>query len=280
MKEKNGKALNGVKISGEFVEGQRQELLQKKSFNIIKKGTVCGFHKVEIKNLGVKAGNDEILRNVNIDIYCGELTVIIGKNGAGKSTLIKSITGENTHTGSIKFKDLKNNMIENLRVGYVPQKLFIEKSAPVSVYDMMAALIGSAPVFLFKSKKLYGYIQNRLGIFDAEGLIDKKLGDLSGGELQRVLLATACTPVPNLLILDEPVSGIDRNGIEKFYKTLNELKKGYDLSIILVSHDLELASKYADKMVLIDKTVLKAGKPSDVVQSKEFKEVFSQNALL
>ena len=211
-------------------------------------------------------------------IACGALTVIIGKNGAGKSTLIKAMLGEVSHEGLMEFRDLKENTIGNLRIGYVPQHLNIEKNAPVSVYDLVAAYTTNIPVFLRKSKKLYEEIKERLQVFDAAALIDKQVGDLSGGELQRVLLTIACTPVPNLLILDEPVSGIDRNGRKLFYRILNDLKQQYDLSIILVSHDLELTAEYADGVVLLDRTVLKEGAPKDVMSSEEFKEVFGYAA--
>ena len=231
-----------------------------------------------IENLKVQAGSTTILENVSLSIACGALTVIIGKNGAGKSTLIKSILKEVAYEGTIEFRDLKDNTIGNLRVGYVPQHLNIEKNAPVSVYDLVAAYTTNIPVFLRKSKKLYEEIKERLQVFDGAALIDKQVGDLSGGELQRVLLTIACTPVPNLLILDEPVSGIDRNGRKLFYKILNDLKQQYDLSIILVSHDLELTAEYADSVVLLDRTVLKEGHPSAVMGSEEFKEVFGYAA--
>lgn len=91
-----------------------------------------------------------------------------------------------------------------------------------------------------KDKKIYSEIKEQLKIFGAEKLIDKSIGDLSGGELQRVLLAIATKPTPNLLILDEPVSGIDKNGTRDFYQLVNELKTKYDMSILLVSHDLDL----------------------------------------
>lgn len=273
MKKEDRKTL-GIRIQGKFVEEQKQEVYGKKAYKKLIRTKPCGFHRVMIENLRVYAGSTMILENVNLSIACGDLTIIIGKNGAGKSTLIKSILGEIPYEGKIEFRDLKENTIGNLRVGYVPQQLNIEKTAPVSVYDLVAAYTSHVPVFLRKSKKLYGWIQERLELFDGAALIDKQLGDLSGGELQRVLLTIACTPVPNLLILDEPVSGIDRNGRKLFYKILNELKQQYDMSIILVSHDLELTAEYADSVVLIDKTVLKEGKAIEVMRSEEFKEVF------
>lgn len=268
----------GIRIKGRFVEAEKQAVYKKNAYKKLLKTKPCGFHRVVIENLKVQAGTTTILENVSLSIACGALTVIIGKNGAGKSTLIKSILGEVSYEGKIEFRDLKDNTIGNLRVGYVPQHINMEKNAPVSVYDMVAAYTSNIPVFLWKSKKLYEEIKERLQLFDGASLIDKQVGDLSGGELQRVLLTIACTPVPNLLILDEPVSGIDRNGRKLFYKILNDLKQQYDLSIILVSHDLDLTAEYADSVVLVDKTVLKEGKAKAVMGSEEFKEVFGYAA--
>lgn len=275
-KQKNSavRPKQGIRIQGSFVEEEKQAVYGKKAYRKLPKTKPCGFHRVMIENLGIRAGSTTIIENLSLDIACGKLTVIIGKNGAGKSTLIKAILGEIPHEGRIEFRDLKDNTIGNLKIGYVPQQLNIEKNAPVSVYDLVAGYTSRVPVFLRKSKKLYEMIRERLALFDGDALIDKQLGDLSGGELQRVLLAIACTPVPNLLILDEPVSGIDFNGRKLFYRIINELKLQYDMSIILVSHDLDLTKEYADSVVLIDKTVLKEGTPKEVMESDEFKRVF------
>lgn len=272
------KGARGIRIKGRFVEDEKQAVYKKNAYKKLLKSKPCGFHRVVIDKLNVRAGATTILENVSLSIACGALTVIIGKNGAGKSTLIKSILGEIPYEGLIEFRDLKDNTIGNLKVGYVPQHLNMEKNAPVSVYDLVAAYTSHVPVFLHKSKKLYEEIRERLQVFDGASLIDKQVGDLSGGELQRVLLTIACTPVPNLLILDEPVSGIDRNGRKLFYKILNDLKQQYDLSIILVSHDLELTAEYADSVVLLDRTVLKEGEAKEVMGSEEFKEVFGYAA--
>ncbi len=234
----------------------------------------CGLHCTKINHIGVKFGKDVILKDINIHVHCGELTVIIGRNGAGKTTLLKAILGEIEHTGNITFVDKKDNLTKKIKIGYVPQKLNIEKHMPTTVYDMFASCICHIPVFLKKDKKVYEEIKEHLKIFGAETLIDKSIGDLSGGELQRVLIAIATKPTPNLLILDEPVSGIDKNGIKDFYKMINKLKTEYDMSIILVSHDLELANKYADKVILLDREVIKEGKPEDVFNSLEFKNRF------
>ena len=114
-----------------------------------------------------------------------------------------------------------------------------------------------------------------LSVFEAEDLIDKQVCNLSGGQLQRVLLSLAVMDEPNLLLLDEPVSGIDQNGMELFFRTMTYLKEHYDLAIILISHDLDYVAKYADHVVLLDKTVLKQGTVREVYDSPEFERIFS-----
>lgn len=234
----------------------------------------CGLHCIKIKNFGVKLGIQTIIEDVNIHVHCGEITAIIGRNGAGKSTLVKAINGDVSHDGSIEFKDKKNGTVGKLKIGYVPQNINISKNTPTSVYDLFASYISKIPVFLMTNRALHNRIEKHLALFEAEDLIDKAVCDLSGGELQRVLLSLAVVPVPNLLLLDEPVSGIDKNGMDLFFKNLLKLKKKYDLAIILVSHDLEYVAKYADNVILLDKTVVNSGKPKEVFESKEFKEIF------
>lgn len=234
----------------------------------------CGFHCIKIKDFGVSMGGMEILYNINLHIHCGELTAVIGRNGAGKTTLIRALLNEINHEGRIEFKDMRNNTYSDIKIGYVPQHLNIAKNTPASVYDLFASFISPAPVFLMKSKKAEAEICKQLSKFDAQDLIDKTVCDLSGGQLQRVLLSLATMPTPNLLILDEPVSGIDHNGMELFYKNIDHLKRHEDMAVILVSHDLEYVRKYADRVVLLDKTILKQGKPRDVFESQVFSQTF------
>lgn len=252
---------------------KRNKELRKRAGHLSERAA-CGLHCIKMEDIGVYAGKTPIIEHVNVHIHCGKLTAIIGRNGAGKSTLIKAILGEVAHEGTIEFRDMKENKVKKLKIGYVPQHLNVKKDAPVSVYDLFAGCISNVPVFLYRKKALYNEILNRLALFEAENLIDKRLGDLSGGELQRVLLSIACTPVPNLLLLDEPVSGVDRKGMELFYRTIHNLKEKYDLSVILVSHDLTLVKEYADSVILLDKTVLKEGAPEEVMESPEFHEIF------
>lgn len=234
----------------------------------------CGYCCTKISNISVKRGSKQILKNVNIHIHCGKLTVIIGKNGAGKSTLLKAILGEIPHEGSITFKN-KNNEEKKIKIGYVPQKLDLENS-PITVYDMVASFSSNKPTFLFKSKKLYEKIKEHLKDFGADNLIDRKVNRLSGGELQRVMLGMAMMSKPDLLILDEPISGIDKNGKEQFYKKIYDLKKSNDMAIILVSHDFEYVKKYADDVILLNQVIEKEGTPDDVFKSKIFIDTFGE----
>lgn len=234
----------------------------------------CGFHCIKMNDIGVTVGEQVILHDVNLHIHCGELAAIIGKNGAGKSTLIRAILDDIPHKGIIEYKDRQNGNFENLKIGYVPQSLNLERKTPVSVYDMLATFQTKAPVFLMKRKKTREKIIETLRIFKAEDLIDKQVCNLSGGELQRVLLSMAVMDEPNLLLLDEPVSGIDQNGMDLFYETVDALKNHYDLAVILISHDLDYVARYADQVILLDKTVVKQGKVRQVYESEEFLSVF------
>lgn len=236
----------------------------------------CGLHCIKINHLGVTIGTQEILTDINLHIHCGTLNAVIGKNGAGKSTLVKAMLGELAYTGSIEFKDREDGKLQRLKIGYVPQNINIEKHTPVSVYDLIACYQSRFPVFLHKKRRLYEQILESLKVFEADMLIDKQVCNLSGGELQRVLLSLAVMDEPNLLLLDEPVSGIDQNGMELFYRLMDYLKRNFDLAVILISHDLDYVLKYADWVVLLDKTVLKQGTAREVYHSEQFGQVFGE----
>ncbi len=237
----------------------------------------CGFHCIKVKDLGVSFGNQVVLEHINLHIHCGSMMAVIGRNGAGKSTLVKAILDDIPHTGVIEFKDAENGRMQKMRIGYVPQSINIEASTPMDVYDLITSYRYRFPV-CFKSKRIYQEIRESLAVFEADELIDKPIGTLSGGELQRVLLSMAVMDQPNLLLLDEPVSGIDKNGMDLFYEKMDYLRKNYDMSIVLISHDLDYVAKYADQVVLIDKTVLAEGSPRSVFESDAFHQVFGNTS--
>ncbi|MDR3600259.1 MAG: metal ABC transporter ATP-binding protein [Desulfosporosinus sp.] len=235
----------------------------------------CGLCCTQITNFGISRGGTEILRNVDLHIHCGDLTAIIGPNGAGKSTLLKAILGEISHTGELLFLDAQNEGTTRPIIGYVPQKLELDSSSPTSVLDLFAAAYTNIPIWLTISKKVRERVRKGLARVQGEHLINKRLGALSGGELQRVLLALALDPIPHLLLLDEPVSGIDQRGLELFYKTVSLLRENYDLSIILVSHDLNLVAEYANRVAFVNnKTIECVGTPQEVFNDEKVIQTF------
>ncbi len=239
----------------------------------INRTIACGLCCIKVKNLGVHFGSETVLQDINLHIHCGTITEIIGKNGAGKSTFVKALLGEVKHTGDIEYRNIEGGDKKNLRIGYVPQNLNIDKSTPMSVYDLFASFCFKVPV-LIKSKKIYAKVKDALEEFEAEDLIDRPIGTLSGGQLQRVLISMAVMDKPKLLILDEPVSGIDSSGMKVFYDKMKYLKENYDMAILIVSHDLEYVYKYADNVMLLDNTVVAYGSPRDVYATKAFDDIF------
>ena len=239
----------------------------------INRTSACGLCCIKVKNLGVHFGSETVLQDINLHIHCGTITEIIGKNGAGKSTFVKALLGEVKHTGDIEYRNIEGGDKKNLRIGYVPQNLNIDKSTPMSVYDLFASFCFKVPV-LIKSKKIYAKVKDALEEFEAEDLIDRPIGTLSGGQLQRVLISMAVMDKPKLLILDEPVSGIDSSGMKVFYDKMKYLKENYDMAILIVSHDLEYVYKYADNVMLLDNTVVAYGSPRDVYATKAFDDIF------
>ena len=234
----------------------------------------CGLCKITVDNIGVKKGGEILLSGVTFHLHCGELTALIGVNGAGKTTLIKSILGEIHHDGTVSFESHDGEKINNITIGYVPQHLDFDRSAPVSVEDFLLVGRTNRPVCFVKNKKLIKEIDDALETVGCKDLKHRPLGSLSGGELQRVMLANALYPLPELLLLDEPVSGVDAAGSKKFYEVIKSLKQNYHMAIAMVSHDLGIVRDFADNVVLINKSVLKSGKAKDVFNSPEFKNSF------
>ena len=237
-------------------------------------GGSCGHSCcLRIQNLSVKLGNEQILSDINLHVHCGEMVAVIGPNGAGKSTLIKAILGQQDYEGVISFSS-PGQRDRKLKIGYVPQSPTFDPGDPVSVADLFACCIGTRPAFLGTSKAMREKIVECLERVQAEDLIDNRIGTLSGGELQRVLLALALEPLPNLLILDEPLSGVDVEGMDILMEMLDDIRKTYDLSILMITHDFSALRNYADQVVLIDRQIVCQGSAHEVLDSDAFREVF------
>jgi len=233
----------------------------------------CGRCGVKIKDLGVVSDGKIILNDINLEVHCGEFLALIGRNGAGKTTLLKAILGEIKHEGEIEYVDHCGCGISHAHVGYVPQHFFFDKSSPVSVCDFLNAYKNPAPVFN-GNKNGIEKVRKSLEKVGAAHLENRRLGELSGGELQRVMLAFALNPIPDLLILDEPISGVDQRGMDIFYNLVADLRKEHHIAVILVSHDFALVEKYATRVALIDKKIIAEGNTKQVFESKAFFDVF------
>jgi len=234
----------------------------------------CGLCRIELENVSVTAGGNTLLHDVNMHVHCGQLTALIGPNGAGKTTLVRALLSQIPYTGIIRHMDERERHMRSVRTGYVPQQLPFDKQMPVTVTDLLAASVTRRPVWTGISKKTKEAVLESLSLAQAEKLANRQLGQLSGGELQRVLLAMALTPTPDLLVLDEPVSGMDQNGLSLFLDTVQSLKKSRHMAILLISHDWSLVRHYADQMVLLNQTVLCSGTPETVFSCETFREAF------
>ena len=239
---------------------------------------------LKLEGLSVNLQGDSILEEVSFHLHCGEIVALIGPNGAGKSSLFRSILGQMPYSGSITFSPAGGPAIRladgavtggaRPLVGYVPQSPSFDRGDPVSVLDFFTAATARWPVWLPVPKKYRERAAACLQRVHGEDLLDKAMGALSGGQLQRVLLALALEPVPHILILDEPLSGVDIEGEHQLLEMLDELRTEYDLSIFLSTHDFATLGQFADKVVLLNRRVLKVGTPDEVLSSTEFYDTF------
>ena len=237
-------------------------------------GGSCGHSCcLRVEHLSVQIGSDSILKDINLHIHCGEMVALIGPNGAGKSTFLKTVLGQHDYRGIIAFSE-PGQRSRKPKIGYVPQSPSFDPGDPVSVSDLFVCCLSRRPAFLGAGKSMRQRILACLDRVHGTDLIDKRVGTLSGGELQRVLLALALEPLPNILILDEPLSGVDVEGMQSLMDMLDEIRQTYDLSILMTTHDFSMLPRYADQVVLIDHEVVCAGAPADVLDSPDFRRVF------
>lgn len=239
-----------------------------------------GLCTTEIEHLGVHTAGRAILEDVNLTLHCGELTAIVGRNGAGKTTFMKALLGVIPYTGQVAFKGespLRSKL--SPAIGYVPQSLALDASSPVSVEDLVTACVSRRAVWLPRRRQDRAHARAILSVTHTENLIDRRAGELSGGEIQRVMLAIAIHPVPDILLLDEPVSAVDRAGIKMFYETVSKMRREYDTTVLLISHDLDIVARHADRVVLIDHGIAAEGTVEEVYSSTAFIETFGHVAI-
>ncbi len=217
---------------------------------------------ISAEGLGFSAGQKTILHDVSFSIARGEIMTIIGPNGAGKSTLVKCVLDLLTPTAG------KLHRAPKLRVGYVPQKLSLDHTLPMKV-DRFLSLAN-----VQKEKR-----REALQHLSISKLVGQQMQGLSGGELQRVLLARAISREPDLLVLDEPLQGVDITGQIELYKLIASLRNILNCAILMVSHDLHLVMAQTDSVLCLNQHVCCHGKPESVSQHPEYLKLFGQRAI-
>lgn len=221
---------------------------------------------LEIKDVSVRLGRLDILTGLEAQIPQGGQTVIIGPNGGGKTTLIRSLLGDVPHSGEFVFSS------PSVKLGYVPQRLDFDRHLPLTVYEFLSLGLSDRPLWLGCSPAAFKRGEDLLHEVRAEHLIKRRLGDLSGGELQRVLLASALSQKPDFLILDEPATGVDVYGEQLLCELLDGFKGRF--TILMVSHDLPTAKAHADWLICLNRRVIAQGPAEAIFNSPALSATF------
>lgn len=216
---------------------------------------------ISLDRVSVELNQQKILDNVSFTISTNQIVTLLGPNGAGKSTLVKVILGLTPYSSGII------NRSDNLTIGYVPQSIKLNPTLPITVKRFMRL-----------NKRLNNDdILKVLTMVKAEYLIDKSMHQLSGGELQRVLLAQALAKRPQLLILDEPTQGVDVNGQVLLYDLIINAKNEFNCGVLMVSHDLHIVMAKTDEVICLNHHVCCSGTPAIVSNDPEFISLFGQH---
>ncbi|MCI0437128.1 MAG: metal ABC transporter ATP-binding protein [Gemmatimonadetes bacterium] len=230
---------------------------------------------LRVQNVSVTLGGMQILSNVSFKPPVGRLTAIIGPNGAGKTTLLRAILGLIPYTGTVQIGRGADG--KPLRVGYVPQRLDFDRGMPLTTMDFFCSALQRRPVFLGHRRRARTLATEQLQRVGGSGWTDKPLGKLSGGELQRVLLAMALTRGPDVLLLDEPVGGVDVAGEELFCDLLGSLQREGGYTMLLVSHDLSIVTEHAQYVLCLNQTVQCQGATVETLTAANLKALYQQD---
>ena len=224
---------------------------------------------IDIEHVTAAYGNKTVLRDISLTVWKGDFLAIIGPNGGGKTTLLKVILGLLPPvSGTIRFYE-DGQMVPSLRIGYLPQLNNIDKKFPISVREVVTSgLASEKPLFRSYSASQKQRVEEVLGKMGLEDLAGRAIGELSGGQLQRVLLGRSIVSRPQVLILDEPNSYVDKRFESHFYKLLDEINN--ECAIILVSHDLAVIRMLADRtMVMLDGQVVESGLTDQILEDPQ-----------
>jgi zinc transport system ATP-binding protein len=217
-----------------------------------------------IRNLRVTRQGRDLLCNVDFDLSSGEIVTVIGPNGAGKTTLVKVLLGLMDEDAGMVYRRPK------LKIGYVPQTFGIDSALPLTVERFL-------PLGL-RRKLSKNELSDRLGEVGAAHVLTRQLQDVSGGELQRVLLCRALLRSPDVLVLDEPAQGVDVTGEAELYDLISGLKDRYGISVLMVSHDLHTVMARSNRVICLNHHVCCSGFPEAVSKHPEYERLFGPKA--
>lgn len=234
---------------------------------------------LQVENLCVKADNRHLVENITFSVEEGRIVAIIGPNGAGKTTLVKAILGlipRDTGTVTLFGRPFKQ-INSHHDVGYVPQRIEFDRTFPLTVSELLRFSV--PPVYSFQlrwKKEERERIDNLLKTVGARDLKDRKIGSLSGGELQRIMIAKAIVNDPRILFLDEPASGVDIEGQERFNELVRRLNKERGITVMLISHDLNIVYRFADDVLCLNRKLVCSGKPEKMLTDEVIKSVYGE----
>lgn len=226
---------------------------------------------VTFDQVSVRRGGLSILETVSAVVPRGSCTVIVGPNGAGKTTLLLALLGEVPYRGSIRMEAAGP---DGPRIGYVPQRIALDRGMPLTVTEFLALGQQLRPLWLGVRREVRRKARELLDLVRAGHLADRRLGALSGGETQRVLLALALQRDPELLVLDEPSAGVDFEGEHLFCDLLEELRARRGFTQLMVSHDLGMVAHHATRVICLKQRVVAEGRPAEVFTPEVLNALF------
>ncbi len=228
---------------------------------------------IRFENVTVERGGISILDRVSASVPMGSCTAIIGPNGAGKTTLLLALLKEISYQGTIRFNDSDHVP----RIGYVPQRLSFDRGMPLTVNEFLSMGFQKKPLWFGITSHLKKLTQDALAQVKAEHLAGRKIGALSGGEMQRVLLALALCQKPDLLILDEPSAGVDFRGELIFCELLDSLRHQNKYTQLMVSHDLATVTHHATHVICLNRKVAAEGPPQHTLTDDTLTAIFGMH---
>jgi zinc transport system ATP-binding protein len=227
---------------------------------------------VKFENVTVTLGGNSILDGVSASVPQGSCTAIVGPNGAGKTTMLLALLGEVPYTGGIRIS--RANEGGHLRIGYVPQRLQFDRGMPLTVLEFMVMGWQRSPLWFGVRRSYRERAMGLLRSVKIDGLEKRNIGALSGGEIQRVLLALALGQEPDMLVLDEPASGVDFQGEHVFCELLENLRCERGFTQLMVSHDLPTVTHHATHVICLNRKVAAEGSPREALTTKTLTAIF------